>query len=105
MSQVVTIVTEVSEVVEIEDQQTVEVINVGDQAVEVIEIGNGLSAYQIAVLHGYVGTEAQWIASVGGLAEVADDTSPSLGGDLTLGSYNIIGQLENNTFILDGGLL
>ena len=42
---------------------------------------------------------------VSGLAEVEDDTSPSLGGDLTLGSYNIIGTLENPTFILDGGLL
>ena len=48
MSQFITIVTETSEVVGVEDTQ----------ALEVIEIGNGLSAYQIAVLPGFVGTEA-----------------------------------------------
>lgn len=40
-----------------------------------------------------------------GLSNVEDDTSPSLGGDLTLGSYNINGQLENTGLIIDGGLL
>ena len=56
MSQFITIVTETSEVVGVEDTQ----------ALEVIEIGNGLSAYQIAVLHGFVGTEAEWLASLQG---------------------------------------
>lgn len=41
----------------------------------------------------------------GGLAAVADDPAPALGGDLTLGVHNIVGTLENNTLILDGGLL
>jgi len=40
-----------------------------------------------------------------GITQVADDPSPSLGGDLELGAFNIIGQLENIDFILDGGLL
>lgn len=43
--------------------------------------------------------------AAGGLQAVQDDPNPVLGGDLTLGTYNIIGQLENTTLILDGGLL
>ena len=43
--------------------------------------------------------------SGGGIEQLADDPSPELGGDLNLGAYNIIGQLENDQFILDGGLL
>lgn len=41
----------------------------------------------------------------GGLMAVEDDPNPTLGGDLILGPYNIIGQLENITLVLDGGLL
>lgn len=41
----------------------------------------------------------------GPMSEVADDLSPSLGGDLELGAFNIIGTLENTTFVVDGGLL
>lgn len=44
-------------------------------------------------------------AGTSGLDSVSEDLSPELGGDLTLGSYNIVGTLENNTLILDGGLL
>lgn len=36
---------------------------------------------------------------------VEDDPSPSLGGDLVLGPYNIVGQLENPDFVIDGGLI
>lgn len=39
------------------------------------------------------------------LNEIQDDLSPQLGGDLDLGSYNILGQLENPTLVIDGGLL
>lgn len=41
----------------------------------------------------------------GGLMAVEDDPTPALGGDLTLGVYNISGQLENTELIIDGGLL
>lgn len=41
----------------------------------------------------------------GGLTSIIDDPSPELGGDLVLGPHNIIGQLENTSFVLDGGLI
>lgn len=41
----------------------------------------------------------------GGLMAVEDDPAPALGGHLTLGVYNISGQLENTELIIDGGLL
>jgi len=40
-----------------------------------------------------------------GLGSLVEDPSPELGGDLTLNAYNIIGQLENDDLILDGGLV
>ena len=43
--------------------------------------------------------------SGGGLSALAEDTTPQLGGNLVLGAFNIVGQLENQTFILDGGLI
>jgi len=41
----------------------------------------------------------------GGLASIEEDSAPNLGGDLMLGGYNLVGQLENPDLILDGGLL
>lgn len=69
MSQFITIVTETSEVVGVEDTQ----------ALEVVEIGNGLSAYQIAVIHGFVGTEAEWLASLQGGGGGGSETTTTLG--------------------------
>jgi len=36
---------------------------------------------------------------------LVDDPNPKLGGDLQLNSHTIIGQLEQETLVLDGGLL
>jgi len=44
-------------------------------------------------------------AAGSGLANVEDDTSPSLGGNLVLNSHVIVGTLETNLLILDGGLI
>ncbi len=41
----------------------------------------------------------------GGLNSVQEDPDPHLGGHLILGAYNIVGQLENDSLILDGGLM
>jgi hypothetical protein len=69
----------------------------------------GASAYEIAVANGYVGTETQWLAGLqgtgGGLASVQADPNPTLGGNLQLNNFELVGQLESNGLILDGGLL
>lgn len=41
----------------------------------------------------------------GGMDQLSDDLTPELGGDLELAGYDVIGTLDNSTFILDGGLL
>lgn len=45
------------------------------------------------------------IDGVGGLTSVQDDPAPALGGNLIMGPYNFIGQVENDDFIIDGGLI
>lgn len=73
-------------------------ISVGNQEVRVV--GTGVQGPP-----GVDGAPGAPGAPGGGLNELSEDTSPELGGDLNLGSYNIFGQLENPEFILDGGLL
>ena len=41
----------------------------------------------------------------GGLQAFEDDTNPTLGGNLALNAFGMIGQLENTQLIIDGGLL
>lgn len=67
---------------------------------EVIEIVNETSeVIEVVELRGPEGPVGD------GLEALEDDTSPSLGGDLALGSYNILGQMENPSLVIDGGLL
>ena len=56
----------------------------GDQGVEGEDGLHGKSAYDIAVLQGYVGTEVQWIASLQG------DASSALKGYFSFGSVSSI---------------
>lgn len=72
----------------------------GEQGPPALHIGDGPPA----------DTDLLWVdtdesGTGGGLAALEDDAAPQLGGDLSLGEFNIIGQLENTDFILDGGLL
>jgi hypothetical protein len=47
---------------------SVEVVG-GGNVLTVLELGReGLSAYQVAVEHGFIGTEAQWLASLKAVA-------------------------------------
>jgi hypothetical protein len=83
----------------IEEVTTLEIINGDETTVLEIEGESTIDILEIAEqgLPGADGGE--------GLAAVEDDPAPTLGGDLNLGAFNIIGQLENEAFILDGGLL
>ena len=41
----------------------------------------------------------------GGLTALQDDPNPTLGGDLNLNGFQIVGQVDITGFILDGGLV
>lgn len=41
----------------------------------------------------------------GGLTAVEDDFNPTLGGNLNLNGFQIIGQIDDTGFIIDGGLV
>lgn len=41
----------------------------------------------------------------GGLTALQDDPNPTLGGDLNLNGFQIIGQVDDTGFIVDGGLI
>jgi hypothetical protein len=53
-------INEVNEFVNIESSETIEII-----LIEVGDLGvSGLSAYELAVNNGFVGTESEWITSI-----------------------------------------
>lgn len=81
MSDVIVIVDQVSSVAQIVEQVT--------EVVQIVERG----------MQGPPGDAG------GGLTAVVEDLSPELGGDLVLNSFDILGQLDNPTLTLDGGLL
>lgn len=41
----------------------------------------------------------------GGITALQDDSNPVLGGDLNLNGFQIIGQVDETGFIVDGGLI
>lgn len=41
----------------------------------------------------------------GSMSQLSDDTSPELGGDLSLNGHEFKGQVEDPEFVIDGGLL
>lgn len=45
------------------------------------------------------------VGSASGIAEVADDTSPTLGGPLDINNQDLLGTVDNTGLVLDGGLL
>ena len=53
-----------------------DVIEIGIQGPQGTEGSDGLSAYQIALLNGFIGTEAEWIASLNGTGTGYVDNLP-----------------------------
>lgn len=66
MSEILLIENDIVNLLEIDDS---EILTILDPQVELLTIGEqgaaGASAYQIAVANGFVGTEAEWLASLG----------------------------------------
>lgn len=76
---------------------------------------NGLSAYQIAVVNGFVGTEQQWLASIGGAGPLTISSisglQTALDGKQNSGNYaTLVGGVVPNTLLsaastLQGGTM
>jgi len=52
-----------------------------------------------------VGIQGERGVDGSGLAAVEDDPNPTLGGDLEMNGYQIVGTLEKEGFVLDRGLI
>lgn len=81
------------------NQPSVVVTSQSNNTVSVLECDNEVRVLSVAA-QGPSGADGQ-----DGMLTISEDTSPELGGDLSLGSFNIIGQVETPDFIIDGGLL
>ena len=63
-----------------------------------IETGRGYSAYEIALQHGYVGTEAEWLASLHGNETTWNGVSHDANGDIKAYPANMpLGAGQNRT--------
>lgn len=83
---------------------------IGARYETVFEAGAQTFVTEFAPPEGFFVTELQvpglpGADGAGGITQLADDPNPTLGGHLSLGNFNINGQLENSGLILDGGLL
>lgn len=79
-------IVEETSILKVEDT---ELLVTGEKRVEILGIG----------VQGARGVDG------GGLDALVSDPNPRLGGDLDLNGYAIEGQLENASFVMDGGLL
>ena len=90
MSDTLLDITEITHRLEIEDEAILEITE--PTVVEILEVG----------MQGPQGPPG----AAQGIDNVVEDTSPQLGGDLDLNGYGIVnGALEDNTLVLEGGLL
>ena len=83
------------EIAEISNNSTIEICSIGEP---------GLSAYQIAVANGFVGTEAQWLASLEGdsYPETFETVSKNLKGKPYALNYTS-GKLTSIVYTIVGG--
>ena len=83
----------------------------GDQGIQGVKGNDGLSAYEIAINHGYIGTEEEWSKSINNNSLYLDDYKPDKTGTIPSGSIiqNALDTMENlkinNLYINDGTYL
>ena len=62
----------------------------------------GASAYEIAVQNGFVGTQAQWLASLVGIQDIQQTASSSASGGLNIITFTLADGSEKNISIYNG---
>ena len=83
----------------------------GDTGPQGVKGNDGLSAYEIAINHGYIGTEEEWSKSINNNSLYLDDYKPDKTGVIPSGSIiqNALDTMENlkinNLYINDGTYL
>lgn len=80
-------------------------IIIDEECTEIIEIGTHGDAVEVVeeVVEVIEVAEQGPSGASGGVLN--EDPSPTLGADLLLNGHSIVGSLENNSFVIDGGLL